>query len=168
MATKHTPGFTKNMVRRSLRVIIDPEPSATDIRRLREYFQDQCAYCGVVLAKGFGDIDHLVSAAQGGSNGLSNRVLSCGNCNAREKRDRPWLEFLREKSTDAPTYAARETRILNWLSINGGEISIEPELMEILNQEYEQVSARYDIAVQRLRDHRMLRKSKSQCAKNRD
>jgi len=69
-----TPGYVKNIVRRSLREIVDPSPSKKD-----EYKE--------------GHMDHLVSSSVGGSNQISNRVLSCASCNEKEKLDMPWEQF---------------------------------------------------------------------------
>lgn len=73
---KLTPAQVKNLMRRGLRFLVDPEPEKSDKNRFREYFKDCCAYCGRHLEHGGGDIDHLVSAALGGANAMTNRVLS--------------------------------------------------------------------------------------------
>jgi hypothetical protein len=53
----------------------------------------------------------MISAAKGGANHISNRVPSCKRCNAVEKRERDWHEFLREKAADEPTHASRCQKI---------------------------------------------------------
>ena len=76
--------------------------------------------CGKQLTDGEGDIDHLVPAALGGANALANRVLSCKPCNAEEKRDRDWIEFLKEKCASPNILQERESRIQKWIELNGG------------------------------------------------
>src|SRR5438046_2337523 len=110
-----TPGFTKNLVRRMFRLLVDHAPTPQEITAVWEYFASSCAYCGVALvrAKREGRLDHRVPAAQGGTNGIGNLVLACGACNDKEKRDLPWEEFLRHKS-GVDDFAPRRQRILEW------------------------------------------------------
>jgi hypothetical protein len=107
---KMTLGYTKNTMRRALRAVIGPEPSASEIAKLWEYFGSACAYCERPLSRGNreGHVDHLVS---GGTNHISNRVLSCPACNGNEKRDEDWLVFLRKKTFDQELFRARRKRI---------------------------------------------------------
>ena len=74
-----TPSYAKNTIRRTLRAIVDPEPSKKMVNDIWAHFQSQCAHCGVLIERSSrtGQIDHLVSQSDGGSNHLSNRVLSC-------------------------------------------------------------------------------------------
>ena len=110
---KMTPGYAKNTLRRALRAVIDPEPSASEIAKLWEYFGSACAYCERPLSRGNreGHIDHLIS---GGTNHISNRVLSCPACNGDEKRDEDWLVFLQKKTLDQQIFRARRDRIESW------------------------------------------------------
>ena len=111
-----TPGFAKNMMRRALRELVDPSPSRDEISSIWAFFESRCAYCGAACdrtAKG-GHIDHLISASQGGANHVSNRVLSCPNCNEKEKLDLPWEQFLEQKCSDRDLRQERKARILMW------------------------------------------------------
>jgi HNH endonuclease len=110
---KMTPGYAKNTMRRALRAVIDPEPSASEIAKLWEYFGSACAYCERPLSRGNreGHVDHLIS---GGTNHISNRVLSCPACNGDETRDEDWLVFLRKKTLDQQIFRARRNRIESW------------------------------------------------------
>jgi 5-methylcytosine-specific restriction endonuclease McrA len=83
----------KNLMRRGLRLLVDPGVTPAERRRVYAFFEEQCAFCGARL-DGKGDLDHLVPTAKDGSNHISNRVVSCGGCNAKEKLDSDWLEFL--------------------------------------------------------------------------
>ena len=47
----------------------------------------------------------------GGTNHISNRVLSCAACNGDEKRDEDWLVFLRKKTPDQELFERRRKRI---------------------------------------------------------
>ena len=111
-----TPGYVKNIIRRSLREIIDPSPIRKDEQIIWEFFNSKCAYCGKKLLKGHkeGHVDHLVSASCGGANLISNRVLSCAKCNETEKLDKPWEEFLAKKCSDKRIEAERKAKILQW------------------------------------------------------
>ena len=117
-----TPGYVKNVIRRSLREIVDPSPTKEDEERIWKFFNSECAYCGKPLSKlqKQGHIDHLVPSSLGGPNHISNRVLSCATCNDAEKLDgKPTLnqeklreiESLRESAVafyDAKVKAARK------------------------------------------------------------
>lgn len=113
---RYTIAYAKNIMRRTIRAIIDAEPTKTEVAKIWGYFKDECAYCGRKLIKGTKDahIDHLVSAALRGGNELSNRVLSCGPCNGNEKRDTPWGNFLRHKNPNKQLFQTRRHVILKW------------------------------------------------------
>lgn len=62
----------------------------TEVRAyLRQKWEGKCAYCG---EKG-GEVEHLVPRSRGGSNRVSNLVLSCRRCN-EAKGNRTLEEFL--------------------------------------------------------------------------
>lgn len=111
-----TASYVKNTIRRGLREIVDPSPSRQSIDNLWSFFKAQCAYCGRQLAreKKEGHVDHLVSSSKGGENHISNRVLSCANCNEKEKLDAAWEPFLAKKNIDQGLFRARRRRILEW------------------------------------------------------
>jgi len=100
----------KNIMRRTLSEIVDPGPTPSEKNELWEHFQPCCAFCGVSIARESraGHVAHLNS---NGENGTGNRVLACARCNGDEKRERPWQEFLAEKSADDGVLAERRTRI---------------------------------------------------------
>jgi hypothetical protein len=148
---KLTPAQVKNLMRRGLRVLVDPEPGKDDKQRVWDFFGDSCAYCGMQLRKGEGDIDHLVSAALGGTNALANRVLSCKSCNAEEKRDRDWIEFLSEKCATSSSLEERKSRIWEWIELNGGHPELSPEIRALLDEEAARTTKEYDIACERIR-----------------
>lgn len=86
-----------------------------------EYFGARCAYCDRTLdpAGKEAHVDHLVSAAQGGRNHISNRALSCAQCNEKEKREMPWTEFLRAKAPTPEEFLHRFDRIQQWQAHHG-------------------------------------------------
>ncbi|MGB8370810.1 MAG: HNH endonuclease [Limisphaerales bacterium] len=118
-----TTAYTKNIVRRAFREIIDETPSKQEVDKIWKFFDSECAYCGKKLQKTNkeGHIDHLVSASKGGRNHVSNRVLSCANCNEKEKLDSPWEEFLASKVSDPPVLESRRQRISDWQRQNSCE-----------------------------------------------
>jgi CRISPR/Cas system Type II protein with McrA/HNH and RuvC-like nuclease domain len=104
------------MLRRSLRAVVDPHPGDSVIAELWSFFDGRCAYCGTAVAVGSKNahLDHLEPDSSGGSNHISNRVPSCADCNEKEKRELPWLEFLRKKADSIHVLEARRERILAW------------------------------------------------------
>jgi len=116
-----TPGYVKNMIRRSLREIVDPSPTKEDEERIWKFFNSECAYCGKPLSKlqKQGHIDHLFPSSLGGPNHISNRVLSCATCNEAEKLDGAWQEFIVQKNRDPAVLRARIAKIHEWQKLNG-------------------------------------------------
>ena|ERR1035437_281387 len=145
-------GQAKNTVRRALRAIIDREPAEKDITRLWDYFESACAYCGLKLVRSDrkGHADHLV---HNGPNHISNRVLSCWTCNGDEKRDRDWIEFLKQKVSDAGILSARRERIERWVSENKSKAPLADK-RGIVEKEIAAVVEAIDKAAQRLRSER--------------
>lgn len=115
-----TPGFVKNIIRGSLREIIDPSPTKTQRTQIWSYFNSECAYCGKKLnkTKKEGHIDHLVSSALDGVNHISNRVLSCATCNEKEKLDKAWEKFLKSKNPNKVIAKKRKEKIIKWREMN--------------------------------------------------
>jgi CRISPR/Cas system Type II protein with McrA/HNH and RuvC-like nuclease domain len=128
-----TPSYVKNMIRRSFHEIIDPSPTKEDEIKIWEFFNRKCAYCGKPLLKlqKEGHIDHLIPASLGGSNNISNRVLSCANCNEAEKLDKAWQEFILQKNQDSDIINARILRVHEWQKINRGLVLDKDKLCEI-------------------------------------
>ncbi|HXN06419.1 MAG TPA: HNH endonuclease [Nitrospiria bacterium] len=115
-----TPGFVKNMIRRSLREVVDPSPTKKEEQKIWDFFISECAYCGKHLKKNYkeGHIDHLTPASLGGSNDISNRVLSCPSCNEKEKLKMPWKKFLIQKNPDEKVESLRREKIIKWQRMN--------------------------------------------------
>src|SRR3954464_5670676 len=112
---KPSPSKVKNYMRRGLRMLLDPELKKTERQRVIEYFEHNCAYCGVLIEEGSGDLDHLISAARGGTNHISNRVFSCKPCNAEEKRETDWQDFLHKKYGESSIFVERKNKIEKWI-----------------------------------------------------
>ena len=152
-----TPGYVKNMIRRSLREILDPSPKRKEFEKIWEFFKSQCAYCGLRLKKKNkeGHIDHLVSASSGGANHISNRVLSCANCNEKEKLDMPWTKFLLQKNPDNNLAAQRREQILIWQKQNSIlPKNISAEFLKKIQLFGDEIAALYDAKVDELRNLR--------------
>lgn len=145
-------GLAKNHIRRALRAIVDPEPSKRAIARLWEYFKSACAYCGRPLEKNarLGHIDHLV---HNGPNHTSNRVLSCPTCNGDEKREGPWLPFLRKKAKNLRVFKARRHRIKEWVTSQAPAKPVGFNA-KVLQHEIDGAIRAFDRAVVRLRQKR--------------
>jgi len=60
--------------------------TSDDIRKIKEFFDNCCAYCGVSLEKGC-QIDHVVPISKGGADAIFNLVPACPRCN-NSKNDR--------------------------------------------------------------------------------
>lgn len=150
-----SPGYVKNMIRRSLREILDPSPTKSQVKTIWIHFDSKCVYCGKELdrSKKEGHIDHLVPASQGGSNHISNRVLSCAICNEKEKLDSPWNEFLDRKAPDPTVRRSRRSAIQKWQQFHGGpDQRLDSEtLLSLETASYEAVQA-YDRIVDRMRN----------------
>ena len=145
------PAQIKNLMRRCLRLQLAPEPTRMERLRAFEHFAHRCAYCGDDL-RGGGDLDHLVSAAIGGSNHISNRVPSCRNCNQKEKLGNPWLEFLRRKCCgDESLFLDRRRMIEQWRGQCGPVAVIPDEALRVLAEEARRVTSEFDLACSRIR-----------------
>jgi hypothetical protein len=159
VVAKYTPSFAKNVVRRSLRSILDPHPGRSEIARVWAFFDSRCAYCGVVIALGskYAHLDHLVPENSGGSNHISNRVPSCANCSEKEKREMDWAVFLQQKNPDPSTCSERERIIRDWLSQNA-PLGQRPDsrTIALLNGEVQKVIHSYDAALGRIREYASL------------
>lgn len=140
-------------MRRGLRQLLDPELKPAERLRAYEFFDCRCAYCGLELELGKGDLDHLISAARGGSNRLSNRVLSCKPCNAEEKRDMAWKDFLRRKCLNDAVLKERQRKIEEWISQCGGIHILPGETLRLLESECKRVTDEYDAACRNIRSN---------------
>ena len=149
---KMAPGYAKNIIKKALRAVLDPEPSKKEVAEIWKFFSSACAYCDRPLKKGAreGHIDHLDPATAGGTTHISNRVLSCSRCNGDEKVDRPWPKFLREKTKSPALFKNRRNRIKDWVARN---VPSQPTVInsELLTRETERAVAAFDKAVTKLR-----------------
>jgi hypothetical protein len=96
-----------------------------------------------------GHVDHLDSD---GGNGPGNRVLACARCNGDEKRERPWQEFLAEKSPTDSVLAERRTRIEEWVSQHAGRAAETSPAVAAAYRDAEQIIDDFHAACTRLRD----------------
>ena len=150
---KLTPSQAKNLMRRGLRLLLDPDLEKDEREMVAAFFDHRCAYCGCPIEKGDGDLDHLVSASRRGSNHISNRVLSCKRCNAEEKREMDWQEFLKLKCAgDASLLNERKMKIERWARECGDARVIRGQALQVLEEECRRVTAEYDRACARIRE----------------
>jgi hypothetical protein len=148
---KLTPSQVKNLMRRGLRLLVDPEPETAERERCIAFFDHLCAYCGTRVVDGQGDLDHLLSAARGGRNHISNRVFSCKQGNAKEKRDKAWKMFLIEKTGMGSAMQARLNKIDEWINLAGAVPPLTQATLHIIEEESQRVTAVYDQACKRVR-----------------
>ena len=148
-----TPGYVKNMIRRSFSEVLDPSPTKKDERRIWEFFNHECAYCGKKLDKNKkeGHIDHLVSSSCGGRNNISNRVLSCATCNEKEKLDMDWHVFLKTKNPDRRLAEVRKLKIVEWQKQNKLQ-PIDKKNIKELEIASNAVIAVYDEKIEKIRN----------------
>jgi len=150
----HTPSMAKNEIRKSLFELIDPMPKKKEKTLIWDYFNHECAYCGKSLSKGNRDahIDHLISATKGGSNHISNLVLSCAKCNGHEKRDMNWVKFLNQKSKNSELFQKRKNTILEWQKHATNEFPINGvDLSPFVEIAYDEIVALYDQKIKEIR-----------------
>ena len=139
------PAYVKNVIKRSLREIVDPSPTEKDEQRIWAFFNSECAYCGKTLSKPHkeGHIDHLVSSALDGTNHISNRVLACATCNEKEKLDSPWEKFLTQKNRDKTTASRRREKILEWQGMHN-KTTVKKETLDKIRSLGNEVAEFYD------------------------
>lgn len=151
-----SPSQVKNLMRRGLRLLLDPDLEKEERQKVIEFFGHRCAYCGCPIEDGKGDMDHLVSASQRGSNHISNRVLSCKPCNAEEKLETDWQEFMRQKcGGDSPTFAERKKKIEEWIASCGDSRTLSEEILRVLEEECRRVTQEYDKGCRRVREFKL-------------
>jgi hypothetical protein len=149
-----TPAHVKNIIKRSLREIIDPSPSKKEIEKIWEFFESKCAYCGQKLNRKNkeGHVDHLISSSENGSNHISNRVLSCANCNEKEKRDMPWKKFLAQKNPNKTVMNERKDKILLWQQQNNDiQKNIDKKLLDEVSSMSKNIINLYDKKIRELK-----------------
>jgi hypothetical protein len=117
MAANYSPSFAKNIIRRSLKAIIDPHPTKAQLGLLLAHFGDSCAYCGkrIHVYPKDAQLDHVISD---GPNNISNRLYACEDCNEKEKRDADWQVFLRAKAKSDEEFSTRAQLIQQWLDLH--------------------------------------------------
>ena len=154
MVSHYRPSLAKNMIRRSLRGIIDPYPTDREIDLLWQHFESRCAFCGQEVGINPKDahIDHLDAGYGGGANHVSNRVLACASCNEKEKREMAWRQFLRSKSKSDAEYMAREQLVLRWVvSFDGQAQRSSDDVLQRVESEICLAIEAYDRALERIR-----------------
>jgi hypothetical protein len=149
---KLTPSQVKNNMRRGLRLLVDPEPDRAERERCIAFFGGCCAYCGTKIVDGQGTLDHLLAASRGGRNHISNRVFSCRQCNDKEKRERPWKEFLTEKTGREKMMQSRLDKISEWINFTGAVPPLSEATLRTIEQEGQRATAVYEQACKRVRE----------------
>jgi len=148
------PPQARNSIKKALYGLLDRPVKRSEVDKLWEFFDSQCAYCGVYLdrSRREGHADHLVSVTLGGNNSLSNFVLSCGKCNGDYKRDMDWEPFLSQRNPDLRTRGERRQRILRWIELHRGAVPHrDPILAELVESRVARALEQFNQAVNDVR-----------------
>ncbi len=154
MAVKVTPSMAKNQMARAIYAIAVPPPAKDAVEAIWKHFKSRCAYCDKRLTRNSrkAHLDHLVSISEGGNNDRHNLVLSCSICNGDEKLDRPWREFLEEKTENLSTElrTSRFGRIQEWAN-QAADTANQRERVSQFQELVTQAHSSFDQIVQRAR-----------------
>ena len=97
-----------------------------------------------------GHLDHVIPASEGGSNHVSNFVLSCPGCNGDDKRELDWETFLVEVSKGE--FETRRAKIQAWLDRGTeGQRELSTEKLAVLGRVTEEAKAAVTRAADELR-----------------
>lgn len=149
-----SPSQARNSIKRALKAVIDPPPNAAKKDAIWAFFQNRCAYCNREIDKESreGHIDHLIAEMDGGSNRLSNLVLTCGICNGDEKRDMDWLAFIAEKcGADEEARSLRVSKIKKWVTKNGETQRLSEQQLLFLQAHFDRINSVLSDAIEELR-----------------
>jgi len=147
------PAQVTSNIRSGLRLQFDPAPTKEERGKVFEFFGHKCAYCGTQIDSKIGHLDHLVSASRRGSNHVSNRVPSCSVCNAHEKREAHWRDFLREKcGNDTAMIAVRTRRIEQWIRERGDAPVLSEAAVRLAEEEGRRLTIEYNDACRRIKN----------------
>ena len=147
-----TKSQARNAIKRALKALVDPVPKVNEKKKVWDYFENKCAFCGLEMnrAERVGHIDHLIPESKGGKNALVNRVLSCSTCNGDEKLDQDWKEFLEYKCPESSQFLERKKCIEVWVERNGGEPVLSESVLAKLEVEFSSVNAAFTNACGRV------------------
>jgi hypothetical protein len=140
-------------MRYGLRLLFDPDPPKELKNLAVNFFGNACAYCGETREKLH--LDHLIASSNRlGHNGIANRVPACPKCNANQKREMPWRDFLSMRWRDDPAQIAPFAKKIEiWTKYVGEEFPGPPEpLLDLLEQEFARVKTEYEVSVRRIRE----------------
>ena len=150
---KYSIPQAKNFVSRCLRNIVDPVPTAKQRNEVWEYFANKCAYCGHEMSPKdrIGHLDHVIPTSEGGTNHISNFVLSCPQCNGDDKRETDWVQFL-SKQASSEVFERRKQRIQAWLDrAKENQRRLSAEDIATLNEVTEEVKEAISKAAEQLK-----------------
>ena len=154
MPANYSPSFVKNIIGRSLTSVLDPHPTKKQLRELVQHFESLCAYCAkeIHVKPKDAQLDHVDSD---GPNNISNRVFACEACNEEEKRDKPWLEFLRDKCSTEEEFSNRKQTIQQWIAQNSLHyVPLSPETRKELDEHIIAAKIAFDNSVENVRSLR--------------
>jgi hypothetical protein len=66
---------------------------------------------------------------------------------------------LKEKCDSPSTFQERESKIQQWIKLNGGHPKLDPQLLTLLERESDRTTKEYDVACVRIRKQQEANKS---------
>jgi hypothetical protein len=151
------PPQARNSIKKALWGLLDKPLKGSQLDEIWHFFDSQCAYCGVPLdrSRREGHADHLVSVSIGGTNSMSNFVLSCGKCNGDDKRETDWEPFLAQRNPDSRMRDERRQRIVGWIELNKGAVPHrDPVLVALVESQVSKALECFNQAVANVREAR--------------
>jgi len=143
MADLSNPAQIKRYIEKGLRSLVDPEPTKEERALAFAFFSHQCAYCG----NSADHLDHLLAESKRGANHVSNRAPACSDCNAKQKRDLDWRDFLQLKcGAESALLEIRRCKIEQWIRDRGGLHVLPDETLRLLEDGHRQCAMEYDAA----------------------
>lgn len=78
---------------------LPPYNGVKHFRTVRDFFDDQCCYCGVAFSEGGVNQDHLIPINRKtlGLHAWGNVVAACRDCNAK-KQGKDWKDFIIQRA----------------------------------------------------------------------
>ena len=117
MGSRDTMRTLKQHAWRIVADIEDPPPTKKEARALRDFFFDECVFCGSAVRRRSTDCLALIDPA--GAHGVGNRVLACVACRGDRQPNEAWRSLLARRSgDDAAAQARRAIRIELWMRLH--------------------------------------------------
>lgn len=63
---------------------INGDVTAEQLKFMKKYFKNKCAYCGEIITPKNYTLDHIIPKIKGGTNNINNLVIACFDCNTKK------------------------------------------------------------------------------------